>query len=258
MRIYSIRMLTALCFLLIGFSVQAKETTVIVRAKAKDAKFIGTSMAGALVLIKDAQTGEVLAKGVTAGTTGNTARIMQEPHERGKQISDDTAAKFEVTLDLNEPTFVTIEVHAPLSQKQSLVKSSTQVWLIPGKDIVGDGILFEVPGFAVDVLMPQTHERVKLKNGQATVEIKANIVMMCGCPLTPDGLWDANKYEVTALVRRNGESKGAMPLVFTGKTSTFAAELALDEEGVFEILVYAYDPVTGNTGVDKATVIVTE
>lgn len=258
MKLNSIRVLVLFGFLLAWQSVQAEETTVVVRAKAKGAKFIGTSMAGALVLIKDAETGELLAKGVTTGSTGNTARIMKEPRERGKQISDDGAAKFETTLNIEKPTFVTIEVQAPLAQKQSLAKSSTQVWLLPGKNITGDGILFDVPGFAVDVLSPQTHERVKLQDGQATISVKANVVMMCGCPISPDGLWDANEYEVAATLWQDGVSKGSLPLLFAGKTSTFAADFQIDAKGVYEILVYAYDPETGNTGVDRATVIVTE
>lgn len=50
---------------------EATQTKITVRAKAKDAKFIGSTMAGALVVIKDSDTGEVLAKGFTTGGTGN-------------------------------------------------------------------------------------------------------------------------------------------------------------------------------------------
>ncbi|MCH8873896.1 hypothetical protein IH824_14185, partial [candidate division KSB1 bacterium] len=73
---------------------------------------------------------------------------------------------------------VTIEAQAPMAQKQSLIKSSTQVWLIPGKPIAGDGVIIEVGGFGVDVLMPQTHESIKLNGSSVLVPIKANMVMM--------------------------------------------------------------------------------
>jgi hypothetical protein len=137
---------------------QAQETKLVVRAKAKDAKFIGSSMGGAFVVVKHAETGEILAKGKTAGSTGDTQQIMNTPKTRDLQLSTQGAAKFETTLQLDEPTFVTIEATAPYAQAQSHVTSSTQLWMIPGKDITGDGVLLEIPGFAVDVLSPQAHE----------------------------------------------------------------------------------------------------
>jgi hypothetical protein len=157
---------------------KAVETKLVVRVKAKDAKFVGTSMGGALVIVKESESGEILAKGFTSGGTGNTTRIMKEPIKRGTDLSDGSAAKFEANIDLDEPTLVTIEAFAPYAQKQSMIRSSTQVWLIPGKNIVGDGVILEVSGFAVDLLSPQAHERIKLNGGQATVPLKANIVMM--------------------------------------------------------------------------------
>lgn len=159
-------------------SVEAVETKLVVRVKSKDAKFVGTSMGGALVIIKESESGEILAKGFTTGGTGNTTKIMKEPIKRGTHLSDSSSAEFEAILDLDEPTLVTIEAYAPYAQRQSMIKSSTQVWLIPGKDMVGDGVVLEVSGFAVDVLMPQTHERIKLSGSKATIPIKANIVMM--------------------------------------------------------------------------------
>lgn len=61
-----------LLFTLFGFIfIQAQPTKITVRAKAKDAKFIGTSVGGALILIRNADTGELLASGRTEGSTGN-------------------------------------------------------------------------------------------------------------------------------------------------------------------------------------------
>ncbi|UCH45614.1 MAG: hypothetical protein JSV11_02615 [Nitrospiraceae bacterium] len=36
--------------------------------------------------------------------------------------------------------------------------------------------------------------------------------------------------------------------------STFQATAEVSKKGIYEIIVYAFDPKTGNTGVDKKTV----
>ena len=168
---------TVLLLAFAGIS-SAVPTTVTVRAKSKDAKFIGSSMGGALVVIRDAEDGEILAKGLTTGGTGDTQRIMVEPAKRGVTVSDASTAKFEATLDISEPKFVTIEVSGPMGQKQSIAKSTTQVWLLPGKNIAGDGIMVEVPGFSVGLLSPKAHETFKLSGEGIIVPVRANIVMM--------------------------------------------------------------------------------
>ena len=40
------------------------------------------------------------------------------------------------------------------------------------------------------------------------------------------------------------------------KPSTFQGKAEVSKTGTYEIFVYAFDPQTGNTGVDKKTVIV--
>jgi hypothetical protein len=44
-----------------------------------------------------------------------------------------------------------------------------------------------------------------------------------------------------------------VPLSFAGP-STFTGQVSVSKEGKYEVIVYAYDPQTGNTGVDKVTV----
>lgn len=156
----------------------AAETRVMIRAKSKDAKFIGTSMGGALVVIRRTDTGEVLASGLTGGGTGDTKRIMTDPLVRGAQIADASTAGFEAKLDLAEPTFVTVEVSGPMGQRQSVAKATVQTWLIPGRSVTGDGLVVEIPGFAVNVAAPRAHEVVALVGGKARVAIVANVVMM--------------------------------------------------------------------------------
>jgi hypothetical protein len=249
-------LLLLISFLLLAGVSEAVQTKVIVRAKAKDAKFIGSMMGGALVVIRDSDTGEALAKGFTSGGTGDTRKIMMEPLKRGASITDQSAAKFEAVLDIDEPKLVTIEVSAPYAQRQSLEKNSTQVWLIPGKDITGDGIIIDVYGFSVKALLPQTHEMLKLAGGRITVPVRANVVMMCGCPVTAGGLWDADKYEVKALIKHNGKTAETIPLSYAGKPNTFEGNVEVTKEGAYEITIYAFDAATGNSGVDRTTFMV--
>jgi hypothetical protein len=245
------------CLLLGGVS-EAVQTKVVVRAKARDAKFIGSTMAGALVVIRDAETGEILAKGFTTGGTGNTERIMVEPHKRGVPIADASSAGFETSIDISEPKLVTIEVFSPYGQRQSMTENSVQMWLIPGKNITGDGIIVEIYGFSVDVLSPQAHQMVKLSGNKLTIPVQANVVMMCGCPVKPGGLWDATKYDIEAIVKRNGKVMGSHPMSFAGKPNTFETNLDIEEEGTYEVTVFAFDPATGNAGIDRTTFMVTK
>jgi len=153
---------------------EAVQTKLVIRAKSKDAKFVGSKMGGALVIIKDSETGKVLAEGLTAGGTGDTEIIMNQPKTRFGEISAD-AAKFETSLDISEPRLITIDVSAPYSDKTNMIMSSTQMWLIPGRDIVGEGVIIEVPGFSVDA---KSLETVKLSDGRAVIPVSAQIVMI--------------------------------------------------------------------------------
>lgn len=245
-----------LLILLIFFSAEnlfSQETKLMVRALANDAKFIGSSIGGAKIIIRDAETGEILDEGITEGSTGDTQQILLAPRERYQQVTDENTAGFEAKLDLEKPTFVTVEVHAPVNKKQAKVISSTQLWVIPGKNITGDGLVINIPGFVVDVLSPQTHETI---SPGTEIEIKANIVMTCGCPVTENGTWDSSGYEIKAFVTSNSAGEAQeLKLIATDKPSTFSANVEL-EQGNYEIAVYAFDPKTGNTGLDKVNIII--
>lgn len=237
--------------------VQAEPTGITVRVKSKDAKFVGSSMGGALVTIRNADTGELLAKGVTAGTTGNTDRIMRRPTERGAVLADDMSARFTTELDLAEPTLLEIKAYGPLVRRQSAASVAVTQWAVPGKHLVaGDGVLLELPGLALAILSPPAHTTIAAGALPAKVEIRANLVMMCGCPVEPGGLWDAGKFEVRTVVQRNGTPFGEVPLAYAGETSLFRGSLDLKSPGVYQIMVYAFDPANGNTGLDRTTVVV--
>ncbi len=155
---------------------QATPTDITVRIKTKDAKFLGSSMGGALITIKDVDTGELLAKGVTSGGTGNTKLIMKTPVSRGTAISDEKSAKFTATIDIDEPTFIQVTAFGPLCQRQAATSVSATQWVVPGKHITGgDAWMMELPGLVVDVLSPPTHIKYK---GTKDVLISANLSMM--------------------------------------------------------------------------------
>ena len=79
---------------------------------------------------------------------------------------------------------------------------------------------------------------------------------MCGCPITPGGLWDADELDVTALVTRNGERLPPTALAYGGSASQFAGSVPVDAPGLYDVTVYAHNPRTGNTGVDRTIFIV--
>jgi hypothetical protein len=243
--------------LLFSTTALAADTRLVVRARARDGKFVGTSMGGVRVVLRDAQTGQVLTSGVTSGSTGNTQTLMKQPHARGTPLADEASAKFTATVDLTEPRLVTVEASGPLAQRQALATSTTQLWLLPGKHIEGDGLILELPGFVLDVQAPSAHEFFKLTaDKKLAIPLRANLVLMCGCPTEPKGLWDSSRYELQATVKHNGKPLTQLPLKFAGKTSTFEAELSVQQPGAYEVTVTAYDPISGNTGVDSTTFIV--
>ena len=169
--------LKVLFLLMMTTSASAVPTEITVHVKTKDAKFLGTSMGGALVTIKDAQTGELLAKGVTRGGTGNTALIMMTPLTRGRPITDESAAGFTVSINIDSPSLLEVTAYGPLVNLQAANKASATQWVVPGKHITGgDAWVIEIPGFVVDVLEPPTH--VNLSGTPQSVDIRANVTMM--------------------------------------------------------------------------------
>jgi hypothetical protein len=247
--------LIALLALCLPAALAAAETQIDVHVISKGAKFIGSSLGGARVTIHDADTGELLASGVTAGSTGDTDRIMRQEHGRNGQLSTPGAAVYQARLELAEPRRLRFTAYGPLVQRQAANEASVTQWVVPGKDLTGgDGLLLEIPGFSVDVLAPPAHVRL----GGREVEIAANVTMMCGCPIEPDGLWNADGYEVAALIKKGGEVVAEVPLAYAGSTSQFAGRWTAPETGAYQVVVYAYDPALGNTGVDQTSFIVTQ
>ena len=223
-------------------------TRVMVRVTSNDAKIIGSGVGGATVTIRNAETGEVLATGVQEGGTGNTGSIMGT-RERGGTVYDAAgAAGFLAELDLSGPTWVEIVGTGPLGTPDALRTTSRTTLLIPGEDVLGEGIVLELLGFTVVLTGPAAD--TPLQAG-TPVEVGANVTMLCGCPTSPGGTWDSDDYRIVARVIRNGEVVQEVPMAYAGTTSTYVGSITPSGPGPVVIEILAMDPAKGNFGVAR-------
>jgi len=227
------------------------ETRITVRALSQGAKFIGSSVGGARVVIRDAETGDVLARGVTEGSTGNTQRIMRTRHGRNRALATTGTAKYSTSLWLERPRRLKITAFGPLNHVDDASTAAVIRKVLPGRDLTGgDGVRLTLSGFVVDILQPEHHD-----TGRDTVsmDVLAHVTMMCGCPITPGGLWDANAYRIVLEIYRDGEKVHEHPLHYAGEPSRFVRRVTLHGDGHYRLRASAYDPATGNTGYESVT-----
>ena len=230
-------------------SALAEPTDITVRVMAKDAKFIGTAVGGVEISLSDADTGEVLAQGLTAGGTGNTPKIMTTPRTSRDILSDPEAASFSATIDLDRPRKITVTATGPMQPEGAAVLASSTQWVVPGKSITGgDAWLLELRGFSVSLIEPPSSE-IDLAASRHKVALTAKVTMLCGCPIDSGGMWNADKIEVAAIVSKTGASTKTIPLSFSGEVNIFKGDIDIAEPGAYKIDVFAYDPSNGNTGV---------
>lgn len=246
--------LTLLC----NLAAYAVETKVMIRARARDAKFIGSSLGGAYIIVRNKTNQQILAEGKTTGSTGNTDLIMKNPKTRTTAIADEKTAGFLAKIDLQEPTFVSIEVVSPYNLKQAQATVTTELWLIPGKHILGDGIVLEIPGFIIDILKPRTHQYIALKDiKDKPFQFQANVVMMCGCVIDKGGVWNSEDMEVKGILKKDGKTIKEVKMSWVA-TNLFEGSDLINTPGNYELILYAYDEKTGNTGVDKVNYVIFE
>ena len=226
--------------LLFGLAVQAEPTHIVVRARSLDAKFIGDHTGGVHVTLTDATTGQVLASGDISGGTGDTARIMKTPLQRGQVLSDAKTAGFAATLDLTQPTLIRLEARGPLGKPAAAITVSSMMWVAPGHDVMGDGWVVTFPGLVVE---PQLK---RLADGRTAVV--ASVTMMCGCPISQNGVWDASDITVTAQ-GLGPDAKEAVILHPGSEPSTFSATLNGPIPKTAKIRVVAVQKSTPNVGV---------
>jgi len=233
-----------IALMMFSLSAIAADTQIMVRAKAVDSKFIGTSVGGIRVIIEDAETAEILDQGWINGGTGDTAVLMENPIKRGEPLTDDKTAGFLATVNIDAPRLLRFKLIGPYGYQQAYQEASVTSWVVPGKHILGDGIIVTMTGFIVDAWT-----RV-LEGGQVDIYTKASL--LCGCPITNDGLWQADNYEAKAILMRDDETVGEVALDFTGPAGMFSGKTTLTEPGHYKAVVYLYDAKTGNVGVDRS------
>ena len=233
---------------------------------ARDGKFLGDDIGGALVTIRDVHSGELLASGRTHGGSG-PASLMTIPLCRNEPIPtqdppSNDACRFEATLMLESPRLVEISAFGPLAAQASANRASAMTWIYPGKEITPDGLLredgflLEIQGLVVQVLNPPAHYLPKNPNVNGAIPIRVNVTMMCGCPIGADP-WPYDDFEVVASVLHNGQ-ESTFELQFdsdaTAPSQFSTTQWVPGEYGVFDIAVYAFQKSTGNTGVDRTSV----
>lgn len=235
-------LLPALLFLFSTASI-AEPTQIMIRAKAVDAKYIGTSVGGVRVVVEDAETGEILDQGWINGNTGDTDTLIKNPIQRGQSLTTDKTAGFLADIDIDAPRLLRFKLIGPYGYRQALQEASVTSWVIPGKHILGDGITLTMTGFIVDAWTQV------LEGGKVEFYTKASL--LCGCPITKDGYWKPDNYEVKAILMQNETQIGEVPLKFTGPMGMFSGKTELKESGHYKAIVYLFDPTTGNVGVDR-------
>jgi len=206
---------------------------------AQDAKFVGDHTGGAFVILRDARSGKMLATGKTSGGTGDTDRIMHASGRAPVRHSPDAAA-FNAVIDIKRPTLVSLEVDGPADSPQSATKVTSMRWLMPGEPLVaGDGWLVELPGLVITPTVARTD------TGTA---VEAKVELMCGCPITPGGTWNASDYRVTASSWKGDTELGSVDLSFSASPGIYRGELNGHLPPRARIVIFARNLKTGNSG----------
>lgn len=227
-----------------GGTAPGTKTTVVVHVAANDGKLLDDHVGGARVRITDAHSGKLLAEGLQQGTSGDTQKIMTQPHVRGAALFDTPgAAAFRAELALERPTLVRISATGPLKYPGSARTTEKLLLVVPGHDSTGDGVVLQVDGLVVAV------EKATAVGGKVVVQ--AHVAMMCGCPITPGGVWDAGTFHIVAEVWRGKEKVKWQSMSYGGTASTFDVSFDGLTRGTYTIRVVAVSANGANAGQDE-------
>lgn len=230
----------------------AEATRIDVRVLARGAKFLPGHRSVPITL-RDSDTGEVLARGWTAGGTGDTTRILSAGAGESRHAPGDNAAVFSTSVDLDRPRLIAVEVGSPEGASRTGRQVSTQ-WVLPGRHLTqGDGWLVEMPGLMVDIATPVAHSFVEVGT---PIDLLAGVTLMCGCGLEPGGVWEADGVDVEAWIYRDGDNVGVARLTYAGRASRFEGRYLPTHAGVHEIEIRAWGPQWNNAGVARTSVFV--
>lgn len=183
---------------------------VAVYVLAQDAKFIGDYTGGVEINVFHRDSGELLAQGITKGTTGDTDQIMQHPQPSSK-ISKD-AAFFLAVMAIEQATPVRIEATGPLAYPQAQQTISTTTWIYPQQTI--KPLVLSMPGYIVEG---------EFRMGkQNHLFVAARVRMLCGCGLSPNGYWRSGETYVWAELYRGNDKVASVELKFNDNSSYVA------------------------------------
>jgi len=155
---------------------------------------------------------------------------------------------------------VEVTGYGPLAAQGAAVRVSTTKWLLPTGQGGGENrVLLHFPGLIVQILSPPTHF-LPATAAPLRVPFRANVTMMCGCPVGPEYPWRPEDYQVTALITEPSGTRHELPLQYDldapdKAPSQFVGSWIAPTAGVYEAVVTAYQRSYDNTGVDHVTFI---
>lgn len=237
-----------------------KPTTILVRVVAHGAMVLGREVGGARVTITDVETKQVLATGIQQGEAGDQNQIMRTPHLMEEPVySARPAAVFTTTLELRKPTLVEITAEGPLAHPASMQHASQTVLLIPGHDLINDGIVLHLYGYIVQIEHPKPGQLLMAKDD---VKLRASVRTLSGTLVRPHGDWDSRKVRIYGELLIGNRIVERLQMFYSNETGTFDAPFFVpkpDEapDGIV-LRVVATDLATGNSGVGRADFTVTQ
>ena len=229
-------------------------TTILVRVVGHGAMVLGREVGNARVTITDVATKQILATGIQQGEAGDqnqimrTPRLMEEPH-----YSSRPAATFTATFDLLHPTLVEVTAEGPLAYPASSQRASTTVWLVPGQDMINDGIVLHLYGYIVQIEYPQSGEPLIAKDD---VILHAVVRTLSGALVRPHGDWDSRKIHIYGELMIGERVLERLQLFYNNDRARFEAPffvpLSKDAPDGITLRVIAADPASGNFGMGQA------
>ncbi len=231
-----------------------KPTTVLVRVVAHGSMVLGREVGGARVTITDVASKQILATGIQIGEAGDQNQIMRTPHVMEEPIySSRPSAAFSTTLELSRPTLVEIAAEGPLAYPAALQKVAKTVILIPGQDLINDGIVLHLYGYLVQIERPKPGDVLIAKDD---VKLRASIRTLSGALVRPHGDWDSRKLRIYAEVLVGGRVTERLQMFYSGDSGGFEAPFFVptskDAPDGISLRVVATDLSTGNAGVGTA------
>jgi hypothetical protein len=101
---------------------------------------------------------------------------MVQPHKRGEPLyGTPDAAFYQAEILLDKPTQVEIFAEAPLAYPHAVQKGAKTITLIPGKHILGEGVVIELNGLIVNILSPSTEGSLK-KGEEVLVKVEVRML----------------------------------------------------------------------------------